>query len=137
MVMRSIGRIVALCLALTLATGVGLAAQAGAKTKKTHRAKVHETSEVTIQAVGPDGIAGHVAGRDKACRAQRHVTVYRVNSGPSVPSGEFVASTWTRGDGSWVIPAPVFPSEFFAVVDGRSAKRVTCSAAASNSLLWG
>jgi hypothetical protein len=135
--MRSIGRVIVLCIALTLATGVGLTADAAAKTKKKHRAKVHETSEIALQTVGPDGITGRVSGNAKACRAQRQVTVYRVNSGPSVPSGEFVGSTWTRGDGSWAIPGPMYPSEFFAVVDTKRVKRVACSAATSNSLLWG
>jgi hypothetical protein len=133
--MRSIGRIGVVGLVLLLTACVGLSGVAAAKKK--HRAKARVTSQVTVQAVGPDGIAGRVSGGAGACRVQRHVTVYRVNSGPSVPSSEFVASTWSRGDGSWAIPGPMYPSEFFAVVDSRSAKRVICSPATSNSLLWG
>jgi hypothetical protein len=136
MVMRAIGRIRIVCLALTLAVGMGLAADAGAKAKKKSKT-VQESSQVTVQAVGPDGVSGRVSGGEKACRAQRHVTVYRVNSGPSVPSSEFVAATWTRGDGSWAIPGPMYPSEFFAVVDKTRAENVVCSGATSNSLLWG
>jgi hypothetical protein len=128
-------KIGAFCLAGVLGLALGGAGDATAKKK--HRAKTHETTQVTVQTVGPDGITGRIDGSDKACRAQRQITVYRVNSGPSVPSGEFVASTWTHGDGSWSVPGPMFPSEFFAVVDAKSAKRVVCSAATSNFLLWG
>jgi hypothetical protein len=135
--MRPIGTINALLLVVVLAVGLGAAGDAGAKTQKKGDAKHRVTSQATVQAVGPDGVAGRVSGADKACRAQRHVTVYRVNSGPSVPSSEFVASTWTHGDGSWAVPGPMYPSEFFAVVDPKSHKRVVCSPATSNSLLWG
>jgi hypothetical protein len=134
MVMRSLGRIGVLCLALALAVTLGLASVA---TAKKHRKKRQVGTQAVVQAVGPDGIHGNVSGNTKACRSQRHVNVYRVNSGPSVPSSEFVASTWTRGDGSWAIPGPMYPSEFFAVVDSKRAKRVVCSAATSNSLPWG
>jgi hypothetical protein len=133
MVMRSIGRIVVLCLALTVAVGLTVANDAGAKKTK----KSHVSTQVTVQSVGPDGINGHVSGNAKPCRSQRHVTVWRVNSGPSVPSGEFVASTWTRGDGTWAIPGPMYPSQFYAVVDAKSAKRVVCSSATSNAPVWG
>jgi hypothetical protein len=129
--MRSIGRICVLCLVLALAAGLGFASAAGAKKAK----KTRVGSQVTVQAVGPNGVEGNVSGKGKVCRAQRHVNVYRVNSGPSVPSGEFVASTWTHGDGSWEIPAPVYPSQFYAVVDKKSAKRVVCSSATSNALV--
>ena len=133
--MRRIGNIVVLCLALAAVVGLGVVA--GADAKKKSRAKSHESSQVTVEAVGPNGVTGRVSGRDKACRAQRHVTVYRVNSGPSVPSSEFVASAWTRGDGSWAIPGPMFPSQFFAVVDAKSARGVVCSSATSNAPVWG
>jgi hypothetical protein len=132
--MRSIGTLGLLWLALTVMV-IGFAADAGAKKKG--RAKTQESSRVTVDAVGPDGLSGRVSGKGKVCRAQRQVTVYRVNSGPSVPSSEFVASTWTHGDGSWVIPAPMFPSQFFAVVEAKRAKRVVCSSGTSNPLVWG
>src|SRR4051794_34612034 len=128
--MRSIGRIGVLCITLALALSVGASSSAVAK-------KRHLSSQVSIQAVGPDGVTGRVAGPEKPCRAQRHVDVYRVNSGQSVPSGEFVASTWTHGDGSWEIPGPVYPSQFYAVVGAKSAKRVVCSSATSNAPVWG
>jgi hypothetical protein len=133
--MRQAARIAAIC--LVLAAVVGLGVVAGADAKKKGRAKSHETSRVTVDAVGPDGVTGRVSGKGKVCRAQRHVTVYRVNSGPSVPSSEFVASAWTHGDGSWEIPGPVYPSQFFAVVEAKSAKRVVCSSSTSNAPVWG
>jgi hypothetical protein len=132
--MRPTRRISALCLALVLVASLGVTADAIAK-KKTKKAR--EASQVTVQAVGPNGVTGRVSGSEKACRTQRQVTLYRVNSGPSFPSSEFVASTWTHGDGSWTVPGPMYPSEFFAVVGAKSAKRVVCGSAVSNSLLWG
>jgi hypothetical protein len=131
--MRPIGRISVLCLALVLVVSLGVTAEAIAKKTK----KTREASQVTVQAVGPNGVTGRVSGAQKTCRAQRQVTLYRVNSGPSFPSSEFVASTWTHGDGSWTVPGPMYPSEFFAVVGAKSAKRVVCGSAVSNSLLWG
>jgi hypothetical protein len=133
MLMRSIGRIGVLCLALALAVGLGSVSGAAAKKAK----KAHVATQATVTAVGPDGVTGLVSGSHKACRAQRHVTLYRVDSVGSVPNNEFVASTWTRGDGSWAVPGPLFPSEFFAVVDSKRAKRVVCSSATSNHLAWG
>jgi hypothetical protein len=130
--MRPIRRISALCLPLVLVVSLGVTAEAIAKKTKTR-----EASQVTVQAVGPNGVTGRVSGVQKTCRAQRQVTLYRVNSGPSFPSSEFVASTWTHGDGSWTVPGPMYPSEFFAVVGAKSAKRVVCGSAVSNSLLWG
>jgi hypothetical protein len=131
--MRSIGRIGVLGLAV--AVTLGLAADAGAKKKS--RAKSHETSQVTVDAVGPDGVTGRVSGSQQACRAQRQVALYRVDSPGSVPNNEFVTSTWTNGEGSWEVPGPLFPSEFFAVVGAKKAKHFVCSSATSNHLLWG
>jgi hypothetical protein len=31
----------------------------------------------------------------------------------------------------------MYPSEFFAVVDTKKAKRMVCSSASSNHLVWG
>jgi hypothetical protein len=129
MVMRSIGKIVVLSLAVSLAVSLGIASNAAAK-------KSHLSSQVTVDAVGPEGAAGHVSS-GKGCRAQRQVTLYRVNSTASIPTSEFVASTWTRGDGSWSVPGPLYPSQFFAVVQGKSAKRAVCESATSNAPVWG
>src|SRR3954453_4172497 len=134
--MGRIGTISALLLVVALAVGLGTAGDAGAKTKTGH-AKHRGTSQVTLQSVGPNRITGRVSGGQRVCRRQREVTVYRVNSGPSVPSSEFVASTWTQGDGSWVVPGPMFPSQFFAVVEAKRANRVVCGSATSNPLVWG
>jgi hypothetical protein len=128
--MRSIGRISVLCLALALAMSVGLAADAAAK-----RSRVD--SRATLQSVGPDGAAGQVSSSRRVCRAQRQVFLYRVNTEGSIYSSEYVTSTWTHGDGSWTIPGPLFPSEFFAVAQPKNTKRVDCQSATSNSLHWG
>ena len=128
--MSSTGKISATFLALVLALGLGMAADAAAK-------KSRVSSEITLQSVGPDGAAGRVSSSHKACRTQRQVSFYRVNSGPSVPSSEPVASTWTRGDGSWTVPGPLYTSQFFAVVQRKSARGVTCLSAVSNARDWG
>jgi hypothetical protein len=127
--MRLSGKISMLCLALVLAVSLAVAADATAK-----RPRV--SSEVALQSVSPDGATGHVTSGRK-CRAQRQVSFYRVNTGPSVPSSEPVTSTWTRGDGSWAVPGPLYPSEFFAVVQAKTVKGVFCQSATSNSLDWG
>src|SRR5215207_3890963 len=86
--MGSIDRIGVLCLAVALAVGLAPAATAAKKSKKSR-----VTTHAIVQSVGPDGVTGRVLGNRAACRAQREVTLFRVNSGPSVPSGEFVAVT--------------------------------------------
>jgi hypothetical protein len=129
--MRSTGKIGAIFLALVLTLGLGTAG-AAASTKKSR-----VSSEVSLQSVGPDGAGGQVSSSRKVCRAQRQVSFYRVNSGTSVPSSEPVASTWTRGDGSWTVPGPLYTSQFFAVVQRKSAKSVTCLSAVSNARYWG
>jgi hypothetical protein len=128
--MRSIARIGLLWLALLLAASLAVSAEATAK-------KVRRGSQISVQSVGPDGAGGRVSGSGKACRAQRQVALYRVNTGSSIPSSEFVATTWTRGDGSWAVPGPLYPSQFFAVVGAKSARRVVFGSATSNSLPWG
>jgi hypothetical protein len=128
--MRQIGKVGVLCIAVVLAVSLGVVSGAAAK-------KARVGTEATLQSVGPDGIAGRVSAARGSCRAQRHVTVYRVNTGSSVPSSEFVASTWTYGDGSWSVPGPMYPSQFFAVVDSKRTKRVVCESATSNSRVWG
>jgi hypothetical protein len=136
-VVRSIAKIVVLCLALVLAVSIGVV-PAAASAKKGHAAKKPRVgAEAVLDSVGPDGIAGRVSSPNGSCRAQRHVTVYRVNTGASIPSGEFVAATWTRSDGTWSVPGPMYPSQFYAVVDSKNAKRVVCESATSNSRVWG
>jgi hypothetical protein len=126
--MRATGKISLLCLTLVLILTPGVAADAAAK-------KSRVSSEIVLQSVGPDGAGGQVSSAPKACRAQRQVMFYRVNSTSSVPSSEPVASTWTHGDGSWAIPGPLYPSEFFAVVHRKSARGVVCRSDVSNSVL--
>lgn len=125
-------------LLLVLASVVSLGVVSGANAKKgraTKRAQL--SSEVTVQSVGPDGGTGRVSAGEKACRAQRQIYLYRVDSTGSVPNSEFVAATVTHGDGSWEVPGPLYPSEFFAVVGPRKTKQVVCLSATSNHLAWG
>jgi hypothetical protein len=124
--MRLSGKIGALCLALVLAVSLGAVADGAAR-------KARVGSGITLESVGPDGADGHVSSTRKACRTQRRVSFYRVNSGPSVPSSEPMGSTWTRGDGSWTIPGPLPPSQYFAVVERKGAVGVICGSAESNA----
>jgi hypothetical protein len=120
----------ALCLALVLAMSLsGLADGAGGKSRV--------RSTVRFDSLTADGAGGSVSSHRGVCRTQRQVLLYRVNSGPSVPSSERVAYTRTRADGSWAIPGPIYPSEFFAVVQRKSSDGVVCRSAVSNSLHWG
>jgi hypothetical protein len=112
---------------------LGIATGAGAKT----RTKTHRSSAIAVESVGPDTANGRVSSDERACRARRQVSLYRVNTGQSVPSGEFVATTYTRGDGSWSVPGPLYPSEFYAVAERKAARGVVCEPATSNSLTWG
>jgi hypothetical protein len=134
--MGSFRKIAVLCLALAVVLSVGTVSSAGAKKGRSAK-KPRVDTEAVLQSVGPDGIAGRVSSTQGACRAQRHVTVYRVNTSASVPSSEFVGATWTRGDGTWSIPGPMYPSQFFAVVDSKSTKRVVCESDTSNSRVFG
>jgi hypothetical protein len=134
--MPSVGRVTLLCLVLALGMILGVATDAGAKTKR----KIHPrsaSSAVGLESVEPDAANGRVSSDERACRAGRQVTLYRVNSGASVASGEFVATTYTRGDGSWTVPGPLFPSEFYAIAERKTARGVVCEPATSNSLRWG
>jgi hypothetical protein len=131
--MPAVGRTTLLCLALTLGMILGVATDAGAKANR----KIHPSSAVGLESVGPDAVNGRVSSDEQACRARRQVTLYRVNTGSSVPSGEFVATTYTHGDGSWSVPGPLYPSEFYAVAERKTARGVVCEPATSNSLTWG
>jgi hypothetical protein len=132
--MPRIGKIALLCLAAAAVVSLGMVSGADAK-KTAKRARIG--SEVTLQSVGPDRVAGRVSAGEKTCRAQRQIYVYRVDSPGSVPNSEFVASTFTRGDGSWDVPGPMYPSEFFAVAGPKKAKHSVCASATSNHLVWG
>jgi hypothetical protein len=109
-----------------------------AASKKAKRKKTYVASQITFVAAGPEGMSGRVTAKGKACRAQRHVAIYRVNSGPSVPSSDFFASTWTHGDGSWTLPAPQSPGSYWAQVQKKTVKKkkkkktVICRAAFTN-----
>jgi len=134
--MRLIATASALFLVVVLALAFGAAGDAGAKTKQKHP-KHRVISQVTLQSVGPNGITGRVSGGQRACWRGRQVNVYRANSEPALPGGDFVASTWTHGDGSWALPGPQVPSQYLAVVGIKRAKGIVCTSATSNPLVWG
>lgn len=134
--MRTITKITAACLALVIAAGLGLAVDAGAKKKGK---KKHVATHIALQTVGADGITGRVKAKVKACRSQRVVTLYRVNSGPSVPSSDPVTTTYTRGKGTWSLPSPQSPGQYFAQVKKKTlpkkkkkGRAVICKGASSN-----
>jgi hypothetical protein len=127
--MRRLRSRTAVLIVATFAVGSLFAPTAGA-----HRAAVQ--TSVSLQTVGPDGATGRVTSPRKECRSQRRVDFYRVNSEQSVPSKEPAGFTWTKGDGSWSIPPPLYTSKFVALVAAKKTKRAVCAAATSNSLGW-
>jgi hypothetical protein len=142
MVMRLIRRICVIGFVLLLAISAGFAGTAASK--KAKGKKTHVASQVTFLAAGPEGLSGRVKAKGKACHAQRQVLIYRVNSGPSVPSSDFLNSTWTRGDGSWTLPAPQSPGQYYAQVlqkktvnkKKKKKRTVICRSASSNAAAW-
>ena len=127
--MLSIWKINALCIAVALVAVMSLAAEAAEAAAR----KARVGSAISLESVGPDGAAGRVSSTRKACRAQRRVSFYRVNSGQSVPSSEPMGSTWTHGDGSWTIDGPLPTSQYHAVVEKKSAAGVVCRSDDSNA----
>jgi hypothetical protein len=142
--MGSLRKITATGLAVVIAAGFIVATEAGAK-KKSHK-KRFVGSQITLQQASVEGISGRVFS-NKDCRRQRQVGLYRVNSQASVPSNEYVTSTWTRGDGSWTFPGPQFPGLYFAEVSkrklpktkkkGKKKGAVVCGFADSNGSGFG
>ena len=127
--MRSIWKINALCIAVALIAVVSLGAAAADGAAR----KARVGSAITLESVGADGAHGRVSSTRKACRVQRTVAFYRVNSGSSVPSSEPMGSTRTRGDGSWTIDGPLPTSQYHAVVKKKSAAGVVCRSDDSNT----
>ena len=135
--MRPFLRIGVLAVALAAVFALGLTVGADAKPK------AHIGSSVTLESAGPDGFSGEVSASGKACRAQRQVGIYRVNSGGSVPSSEFVTSTWTHGDGSWTLPGPQYAGKNWAEVQrktvpkAKGGRALICRSALSGGATWG
>jgi hypothetical protein len=134
--MAAIAKRSLVCVVLVVAMSLGLAAGAGAKQSR-HHSKSHPSSAISLSVVGPDGVSGRVVSDSNACRAQREVILYRVNSVSSIPSGEFVAATVSGGDGSWTVPGPLYPSEYYAVLESKNTRDTVCGPATSNLLHWG
>jgi len=130
--MRSIWKINALCIAVALIAVVSLGAAAADGAAR----KARVGSRITLESLSPDGAGGHVSSTRRACRAQRRVTFYRVNSGSSVPSSEQMGSTLTRKNGSWAIPGPLPPSQYHAVVQRKGAAGIVCQSSKSNARVF-
>jgi hypothetical protein len=135
--MRSFLSIGVLAVALVAVLALGLTVGADAKPR------AHVGSSVTLESAGPDGLSGKVSAGGKGCRAQRQVAIYRVNSGASVPSSEFLTSTWTRGDGSWALTGPQYPGQYWAEVQrktvpkAKGGRALICRSAVSGGATWG
>jgi hypothetical protein len=126
----SMAPIRAIALSLVLATLVlsGMAGEADAARKKVG-------STASLESLSADGVSGKVASRRAACRAERTVTVYMLNStSPStaVPFG----TTFTSGDGAWSIDEWAYPGEYYAVVEPKKTRHFVCRTATSNSKAW-
>ena len=136
--MGSLGRVVALVLVVVAAAGLGMASAAGAKKK--HHKKQTIGSAISLDAASTTGISGHVTAKGKTCTAQRQIGLYRVNSQGSLPTSEYVTSTWTKGDGSWAFPNPQYPGLYFAEVSTKTVPKnrrhgaVVCRFAVSNGM---
>jgi hypothetical protein len=95
-------------------------------------------SQITLTVLGPDGATGTVSSGQAACRGDRVVTLYRENSGSSIPSSVPVANVWTRADGTWSFDGWLYPAQYWAAVQPKQAKRFnptkrfSCQYAASN-----
>jgi len=121
-------RPLALCLVLATLVVSGMTGEATAARKKVG-------STASLESVSADGVSGKVDSPQGACRAQRTVTVYMVNSASpptSVPSG----TTVTAGDGTWSIDEWAYPGQYYAVVAAKKSRHFVCQTATSNSVAW-
>jgi hypothetical protein len=117
-----------LCLVLAALLLAGMTGDASAARKQVG-------SSATLESVSADGVSGRVDSPQGACRAQRAVTVYMVNTsspGSAVPFG----STFTSGDGAWSIDEWAYPGRYYAVVAPRKTRHFVCQSATSNSVTW-
>jgi hypothetical protein len=132
------GRIAAVFLVVVATACLGVATTAGAKKK--HHKKQTFSSSITLDAASATGISGRVSAKGKSCTGQRQVGLYKVNSQDSLPTNEYVTSTWTKGDGSWSFPTPQYPGLYFAEVSTKTIPKnrrhgaVVCRFAVSNGM---
>jgi hypothetical protein len=126
--MRIASKLIPLCLLFVLALGLA-AGDAAAKRKAVD-------SQITLTSVSQDGAGGIVSGKRQACVAERRVTLYQLNSGPSVPSAFPVARTNTRADGSWSFGGWLYSGQYFAKVQGLRTGHIHCLLAVSEGLVF-
>jgi hypothetical protein len=130
-------KIAVICLLLIalFASGVGDAGARKHKHKR-HKKQVAQVtsvaSQISLDVINADGASGSVSAGRSACLGDRVVTLYQVNSGPSVPSSFPVASTYSRSDGSWSIQRPTASYEYYAVVSASQTDQFRCGEATSD-----
>jgi hypothetical protein len=127
------------CLALAVVFALGLASGADAKKKHKRPAKLVGT-QITLDAVGPDGAVGHVFSRRPECVSDRVVTLYMEGTESSLRTSDAVANAKTNSDGSWTAAQyaghTLYTGEYYAVVQSTRVGRVVCDDATSNEKSW-
>jgi hypothetical protein len=121
-------RAIGFCLLIATLALSAMAGEAGAARKKVN-------SSATLESVSADGVSGTVGSSQGACRSQRTVTVYMLNTsspGTAVPYG----TTFTSGDGSWSLDGWAYPGQYYAVVEAKKVRHFVCQTATSNSKAW-
>jgi hypothetical protein len=121
-------RPLAICLVLAGLVLLGIAGEASASRKKVG-------SAANLESVSADSVSGTVDSAQGACRAQRTVTVYMVNTS-SPPTAVPFGTTFTSGDGTWRLDDWAYPGQYYAVIAPRKTRHFVCQAATSNSETW-
>jgi hypothetical protein len=121
-------RLRALCVVLASVLLFGMAGEASAARKTVG-------STANLESVSADSVSGEVDSAQGACRAQRTVTVYMVNSS-SPPTAVPFGTTFTSGDGTWRLDDWAYPGQYYAVIAPRKTRHFVCRAATSNSVTW-
>jgi hypothetical protein len=130
--MRRVKDIACLCLAI----GATLALSVAPASAHKHKARKAVGSTMSLDSVNADGFSGHLTTSAPACRGQRQVTVYMVNSSGSVPSSVPFGTAVTRSDGSLGLGGWAYPGEYYAVAAQSKTKRALCGSATSDSKSW-
>lgn len=85
----------------------------------------------TSSTLTPAFLYGSVNASARACRANRSVGVFRLESGRRVR----IDRATTKKSGKWRSDADVSPGEYVATVEGRSVGKYWCKASTSNPLI--
>jgi hypothetical protein len=128
------------CLALAVVFGLGVASGADAKKKHKRPPKLVGT-EISLDAVGPDGAQGHVSSHRPECVSDRVVTLYMEGTESTFRTSDPVVTTKTNADGSWTASQQIaghtlYTGEYYAVVQGKRVSRLICDDATSNERSW-